>query len=101
MKAALGSRGWGSLLLLALFLSVLAVAQSESLHRALHADSDDPNHQCAVTQFQSGQVEIVAGLAVPVMAGVVAFVPLPLRAAFVPSLQFYLPPSCGPPALLS
>jgi hypothetical protein len=87
--------------LLALFLSVFALTLSEALHRAFHADACQPQHQCAVTMLKTGQVEtpvcpsVVISVSDPVIVAVVTEID------FIPSVDFSLPPSCGPPALLS
>jgi hypothetical protein len=44
------------LLLLAVAWS-LALAQSPALHASMHADSHEPQHQCAATIFHSGACE--------------------------------------------
>jgi len=87
--------------LLALFLSVLALTLSETLHRAFHADACTPQHQCAVTMLQSGQVEMPVLTVTPVLVATLFFFALPCETVFVPSVDCSLPPSCGPPALLS
>jgi hypothetical protein len=90
-----------AVLLFGLFLSVQVVAQIESLHKALHTDAGKPNHQCAVTMLQHGQVD-TADCAV----AVVTLEPLPIVCAtvesfFIPSVDYSLTPGRGPPALLS
>ena len=99
-----GGRTWASrpiiaLLLLAQFLLLLVLTQSESLHRALHPDAATPNHHCALTLLQSGQLDAPGGdtvvlrpPATPVARAVIALLP-------VLSVDRFLPPSCGPPAL--
>lgn len=99
---ALKSRRGIALLLLGLFLFVQAMTQFESLHHAVHPDSHQPNHQCAVTMLQDGQVDVppsgLVSVVVPrdVEVAAVRFAPM----VFV-SFDFILLPSCGPPALLS
>jgi len=98
---AVNRRHWMAALLLGVFLSVFTLTLSEALHRALHDEACAPSHQCAVTMLQSGQVETPVVTVTPVFAaGAVRFA-LPIETAFVPSVDFFLPPSCGPPALLS
>ena len=89
-------------LLLGLFMFLLAMTHFESLHRAIHADARQPNHQCAVTMLQAGQVDAPPASAVSLMLSPVAVVTAfsPPAAVFV-SFDFTLLPSCGPPALLS
>ena len=43
--------------LLAAQLTILAMAVSPPLHKWLHHDADEPDHQCAVTAFNSGQID--------------------------------------------
>jgi hypothetical protein len=91
-----------SVLMLGLFLFVVAMTQFESLHRLVHADAKQPNHQCAVTMLSAGQVDApppcAASVVVP-QAVVVMEIGQP-SVIFV-SFDFTLLPSCGPPALLS
>ena len=90
-----------ALALLGVFLSVFALTLSEALHRACHADAGTPQHQCAVTMLQGGQVETpVVAISVAIV-GALTFVALPVQTQFVSSVALSLPPSCGPPALLS
>jgi len=96
-------RGWriAAALVLAQFLFLLALTQSETLHRAIHSEAGTPDHYCAVTLLQSGQVQ-PPGCAV----GSVPFVAAPVALATVESFLFsavevFLPPSCGPPTLLA
>lgn len=98
---AANRRHWMAVTLLGVFLSVFALALSEALHRILHADACAPEHQCAVTSLQSGQVETPVTVIVPVVAYVAVFLTTQPQVDFVPSVDFLLPPSCGPPALLS
>ncbi len=94
-------RRWVALTLLGVFLSVFALTLSEALHRVLHTDACSPQHQCAVTMLQSGHVEMPDCDAAIVPAAVVSVsVPL-VENNFVPSVDYSLPPSCGPPALLA
>jgi hypothetical protein len=38
-------------------LSLLLLSASPALHRLLHKEADDANHECAVTLFLHGQVD--------------------------------------------
>jgi hypothetical protein len=98
---AANRRHWMAATLLGVFLSVLALTLSEAWHRALHDEACKPSHQCAVTMLQSGQVETPVVTIVPVIATTATFVSLPVEDKFAPSVDLALPPSCGPPALLS
>ena len=44
-------------LLIGLFLFILAMANFESLHRLVHTEAKNADHQCAVTLLASGQVD--------------------------------------------
>ncbi|MCL4789302.1 MAG: hypothetical protein KJ070_21310 [Verrucomicrobia bacterium] len=101
LRNAWTAKRFVAILLLAQFLFVLAMTQCESFHKALHPDAGKPNHHCAVTMLQSGQVDtpscgvaIVPTVALPITLVVV-------EPFFVPSVDYFLLPSCGPPALLS
>jgi hypothetical protein len=98
---AANRRHWMAATLLGVLLSVFALTLSEALHRMLHADACEPEHQCAVTMLQSGQVETPVVAVTPVFAATQIFAALPSETIFVPTVDFSLPPSCGPPALLS
>jgi hypothetical protein len=88
-------------LLLVQFLCLLALTQSESLHKALHPDAGTAHHHCAVTLLQSGQVETPVFVAVAVPTVAAPAILTAVESCFVPSVDDFLPPSCGPPALLS
>lgn len=91
-----------SVFLLGLFLSLLAVTQIEPLHRLLHHNAGKPNHHCAVTHFRSGHLLDTPHCDVPIVrAEVVPTTLVVVEYFFIPSVDFSLPPSCGPPALLS
>lgn len=51
--------------------------------------------------LQSGQVETPVVTIVPVVAYVTVTLAAPAQVDFIPSVDLSLPPSCGPPALLS
>ena len=88
-------------LLLAHFVFLLAMAQYGALHKAVHPDAAKPSHHCAVTMLRSGQVE-TPGYPVVVVPAVTTLTTLVVvESSFVPSVDYSLPPSCGPPALLS
>jgi hypothetical protein len=96
---AANRRHWMAATLLSVFLGVFVLTLSEAWHRVLHGDTCEPQHQCAVTMLQNGQVETPVVVIEPVVAYVaVVFAVLP-QVDFVPSVDFSLPPSCGPPAL--
>jgi hypothetical protein len=83
-------------LMLLLWLQ-LAMAASETLHKFIHADADQPGHECAVTLFAHGQVETSpVDVPVPPPATGVETTPQPVPTVFnAPDRQ--LPPGRGPP----
>jgi hypothetical protein len=97
----LASRRAKAALLLGLFLSVLGVATSATLHQAIHPNANQADHHCAATLLASGHVDAAATatllpavLLVPVVAN-----RFKISCPTIPS--FNLPLSRGPPALLS
>ena len=88
-------------LLLGLFVFVLAMAQFGALHRLLHAEASQAEHQCAVTMLAGGQVDVAIGevrvVSIPVVA--VALV-MPASPIFV-AVDYSLLPGRAPPAGLS
>jgi hypothetical protein len=99
-KGMLGKSAKG-VVLLALFLSVLALANSTALHSALHLNATAPDHHCAVTLLASGQVDL-SSPASPIIGPVEVLVSFVFADHSFPSgPSFNLPLSRGPPALLS
>ncbi len=98
---AASRRHWMAVTLLGVFLSVFALTLSEALHRALHTEACAPSHQCAVTMLQGGQVETPVVAIMPVVAYEIVALAAPAPVDFIPTVDLSLPPSCGPPALLS
>jgi hypothetical protein len=92
---------WLGGMLLMLFLSVLALTVSETLHHEVHAEAGEAEHQCAATMLQSGQFEMPAVTVAATTEAPVAWLELAPEINFVRSVELSLPPSCGPPALLS
>lgn len=91
-----------AVLFVLLILVLAALAASPVLHHELHHDSDEPDHECAITLFAQAQVlPSLAGpaLVLPVLAVVCLIVPL-TTIVFLPTRSFVLPPGCGPPAFL-
>ena len=88
------------LVFLVLFLSGLATDLGH--HKAIHADAGSADHQCAITLFAHGQVlhSTSAPLLIFVPQEISAQLTLP-EGALISSCWGLLPPSCGPPALLS
>jgi hypothetical protein len=88
-------------LLLGVFLSVLAMASSQVLHHALHANAAKSDHHCAVTLLASGQVEASSGAVVASAAPAFVILFVVPDHFFESGVTFNLPLSRGPPALLS
>ena len=97
----LAGRRFKAALLLGVFLSVLALANSPTLHHLLHANAGNADHQCAVALLASGQVDAPSSAPeiIPATA-VFVFSVLP-EAPQRAGVSFDLPPGRGPPALLS
>ena len=88
-------------LLLGLFLSVLALTQSATLHKAFHPTAGQSDHQCAVTLLAAGHVD-ASPSAVTVSATPLVPIFLNYFEATRPACpSFNLSLSRGPPALLS
>jgi hypothetical protein len=85
--------------LLALLLLVLTtISACPSLHKFLHSDGGETNHQCLVCSFAKGQVAAaeVSGIFASVVIGLVGLVLLP-KLSPLPSFDFSLSPSRAPP----
>jgi len=89
------------LLLLGLFLSVLGLASSPTLHGTFHPTASNPDHHCVVTLLTSGQVEVSAGVAAVIAPAVFLISGVFRDPSFQTEVSFNLPLSRGPPALLS
>lgn len=90
-----------AVLLLGLFLSVLGVANSATLHQLIHSDAASANHHCAATLLASGQVDAPAS-AVQVVPAAPISVSLIFPDISAPAeISFNLPLGRGPPAPLS
>jgi hypothetical protein len=83
------------------FASGLALESLPAFHDHVHEDAHETEHHCVVTILQQGQVEIPCCVVavVPAVAALVALIVV--ESGFVPSVDYSLPPSCGPPALLA
>jgi hypothetical protein len=88
-------------LLLGLFVFVLAMAQFKTLHRYCHAEANQADHQCVVTTLSSGMVDAPTTHTVVVAAPVTVLCAQIPGIIFVPSVNYSLLPSRGPPALLT
>jgi hypothetical protein len=88
-------------LLLGMFLSVLAMAQFQALHHALHPEAGQPNHECAVTLLTSGQIETATvGVSVSLAPSFVITFQLPETPVFTVA-DYSLLPGRAPPASLT
>ena len=87
--------------MLGLFLSVLGLASSTTLHGTFHPNASDPDHHCVVTLLTSGQVEVSAGMAAVIVPAVFLVSCVFREPSFQAEVSFNLPLSRGPPALLS
>jgi hypothetical protein len=91
-------RKTSAVLLCGMVLFVSALSASASLHKWLHHDADDPDHECAITLFAHGNfsatvVAITAAVPGALFGGV-----LLLAQTFVPSSADYrFSPSRAPP----
>jgi hypothetical protein len=86
-----------SVLLIALVLLLNALAACEPLHKLIHHDADQPDHECVVTMFAHGHVDS-ASCDVPVVM-VLALIPTTAPIVFsVPGTAIQnLPPGRAPP----
>jgi hypothetical protein len=94
-----GRNPLGILCILMVLLLNVMVACPE-LHQLIHHDADEPGHQCAVTMFAHGQVDLsVVVMAMPAPAGLIEFLPRTSVSVFH-TLVKTLPPGRGPPVSL-
>jgi hypothetical protein len=88
-------------LLVVLYVFVLALAQSEALHHAFHADASEPQHECVATLLNSGQVDVAAAPATVWVAASICVSVLLAQPVPFSSTDYFLLPGRGPPCLLS
>lgn len=89
-------------LMLTLWLSVMVLSISPSLHRLLHRDAQNSHHDCLVTHFVKSQVLSGASVAVVPAVDCASFVaPFVFALPFVSQPENRLSPSRAPPALSS
>jgi hypothetical protein len=93
------SRRLWTVVCLALFLALQLFSASSSLHRAIHPDAASPAHQCVITLWSHGQVDVpgVSLACVIFVAALLFFLPS-LPAAVPSSFDYRLSPSRAPPA---
>jgi acetyl esterase/lipase len=89
------------LLCLALFLSLQAVAAVPGLHRLLHHDADQADHQCAVTLLSHGNLHVSTAPQTSILlpAAFCFIMARPCDPIFV-SIDYQLLPGRAPPASL-
>jgi hypothetical protein len=86
-----------ALIAFVLFLSLLAA--SPALHKLIHADADDADHHCAVTEFIHGQVD--TAVVAPLIIGLFALfggVALLAETFIFPLADYRFSASRAPPA---
>ena len=88
--------------MLALWLALMVISSSPTLHQWLHDDSQNGKHECLATLFAKGifLAEDSASL-VSLVDPACVTAPLPAELKFVSLPEFRLPPSRAPPATLS
>jgi hypothetical protein len=88
-----------ALLFLALFFGLQALVASPVLHKCLHHDADQADHECAVTLLAHGNCEIASD--VPVLITPSSFVPERTQAPVSPVLEvdYQLLPGRAPPSV--
>lgn len=84
--------------MLVLWLGLCALEASPDLHHRLHKDSQNPDHNCLVTQLQhhlllAGVVLLAAAVAPTLWVWVAVIVSLPI----LPSCDYRLLPGRAPP----
>lgn len=91
------ARKWAAGLLFALYLLALGIAHSEALHRTVHSDAQDPQHQCAATLLNSKLIDAAPACSFDPFRSVVLFLPPAPELAAVPCEERFLLPNRGPP----
>ncbi len=91
-------RKTSGVLLCGMVLFLSALAASPSLHKWLHHDADDPDHECAITLFAHGQVSAATVAPVVAVFGALFGGILLLAQTFVlASADYRFSPSRAPP----
>lgn len=87
------------LLMLCLWLGLVVLAHSQSLHHCLHEDSHQPNHECVVGLVGGGgAVALSAGMDVLWVAPGFVVQPVRCGASIRGAVDVQLPASRGPPS---
>jgi hypothetical protein len=98
MKFFRRTRRIASSLVLGLFLALYVLTAVPALHALVHSDAGESEHQCAVTLFSHGQVDISnTVISMPSVPSELIFSTASPRFIFV-SVDLRLLPSRGPPA---
>ena len=101
MRKIAGGKPFVGGLLLALFVFVLAMANSGALHHLVHSEAAQPNHECVVKLLANGLIDfspVAATVVTPPSSTFVCVLPeVPLLLA----ADYSLLPSRGPPASLT
>jgi hypothetical protein len=97
MKALGRIRRSASALFLGLFLSLQAMAILPALHALLHPDAYDSDHECAVTLFTHGQVDVSTPDVAVVPAPIIVHFAQPAPSIIFVSTDVSLMPGRGPP----
>ena len=88
-------------LLLGLFLFVLAVAHSGALHHSVCTEAAAPDHKCAATLLNCGQIHVTAGAISVTTIPRLVVACAPAEPSFLAVADYSLLPSRGPPASLT
>ena len=95
------SKSFIASLLMGLVLFMAALASSEALHKLVHHDADEADHQCAVTLFAHGHVDSAAcDVPVVVPTTFIETTPIVSTCFFSPAIE-NLPPGRAPPTVAS
>ena len=88
-------------MLIGLVLFMAALASSEALHKLVHHDAGEANHECAVTLFAHGHVDSTV-CDIPLVTPTVRVETTPHLECFVFSTAIEnLPPGRAPPPVVS
>ncbi|MBI3880644.1 MAG: hypothetical protein HY301_11360 [Verrucomicrobia bacterium] len=88
-----------SLLLTAAWLWTIALGASAQLHSAVHADSQAPAHQCAVTEISHGKADAPAPVLTAAAPPALRLeLPLPSPLPAPQDIDLRLDPGRAPPA---
>jgi hypothetical protein len=96
-KIKLHNKALVASLLVALVLLLDAMAACPALHELIHKDANEPEHQCAVTLFAHGQIDLVnVDVVVAAPQIFVSVVPQVEISVFAPAIE-NLPAGRAPP----